>query len=298
LKDRAVVVGAGGQLGRELVRGADPALECISLQRADLDISSAQAVTSRLAELAPQVVINAAAYTAVDAAESEPEAAQLANADGPACLAAACRQLGARLIHVSTDFVFDGESAHPYPVDAPTSPLGEYGRSKLVGELAVRNALPNALILRTGWVYSAFGGNFVKTMLRLMAERTELGVVADQVGTPTWARGLAGALWAAAARPQLNGIYHWSDAGVCSWYDFAVAIFEEASELGLLSRPVTIRPIPAAQYPTPARRPAYSVLDKTSSWRDLELEGVHWRAQLRAMLGDLKQMQQLQGVVE
>jgi dTDP-4-dehydrorhamnose reductase len=291
LKEKAVVVGAGGQLGRELVRCADPALECIPMQRAQLDIGDQQAVVARLGELAPQVVINAAAYTAVDSAESEPEAAHRANADGPACLARACAQLGARLIHVSTDFVFDGESAHPYPVDAPTSPLGEYGRSKLAGELAVRRALPGALILRTGWVYSGFGNNFVKTMLRLMAEREELAVVSDQVGTPTWARGLAGALWAAAARPGLSGTYHWSDAGVCSWYDFAVAICEEACELGLLARAVKIRPIPAAEYPTPARRPAYSVLDKASSWQDLELEGVHWRVQLRAMLKELKELQ-------
>jgi dTDP-4-dehydrorhamnose reductase len=139
-------------------------------------------------------------------------------------------------------------------------------------------------------VYSSFGGNFVKTMLRLMGERDELAVVADQVGTPTWAHGLAEAVWAAAARPQLRGMYHWSDAGVCSWYDFAVAICEEALALGLLSRPVTIRPIPAAEYPTPAQRPAYSVLDKSESWRDFALEGVHWRRQLRAMLADFKEL--------
>jgi dTDP-4-dehydrorhamnose reductase len=127
-------------------------------------------------------------------------------------------------------------------------------------------------------------------MLRLMGEREELGVVTDQVGTPTWAHGLATAVWAAAARPELRGVYHWSDAGVCSWYDFAVAIHEEALALGLLSKPVKIRPIPASQYPTPAQRPAYSVLDKTSSWRDFALEGVHWRAQLRAMLADFKEL--------
>ena len=192
-------------------------------------------------------------------------------------------------MHISTDFVFDGTSATPYTPDAPTAPLGEYGRSKLQGEQAVTAALPQALIIRTGWVYSAFGNNFVKTMLRLMGEREQLNVVADQVGTPTWAQGLARACWAAAQRPHLSGIYHWSDAGVCSWYDFAVAICEEGMAQGLLSRPVDVRPIPAADYPTPARRPSYSVLDKTSSWRDLELQGVHWRRQLRAMLADLKE---------
>jgi len=144
--------------------------------------------------------------------------------------------------------------------------------------------------VRSGWVYSSFGGNFVKTMLRLMGERDELGVVCDQVGTPTWANGLATALWAAAAKPELAGIYHWSDAGVCSWYDFAVAICEEGVSSGLLPAAISVKPILAAAYPTPARRPPYSVLDKTSSWRDFEQEGVHWRAQLRTMLKDLKEM--------
>lgn len=205
-------------------------------------------------------------------------------------MAQACAQHAARLIHVFTDFVFDREASRPYTPQAATAPIGEYGRSKLAGKLAVQSALPEAFIMRTGWVYSSYGNNFVKTMLRLMAERDELSIVADQVGTPTWARGLAEALWAAAARPQLSGIYHWSDAGVCSWYDLAVAISEEGLALGMLDKPVTVRPIPAADYPTPAQRPAYSVLDKASSWRDLALEGVHWRQQLRAMLADFKEL--------
>ena len=152
-------------------------------------------------------------------------------------------------------------------------------------------ALPSALIQRTCWVYSAFANNFVKTMMRLMGYREELTVVDDQVGTTTWAHGLAQACWAAVARPALNGIYHWSDAGVCSWYDFAVAICEEAVAQGLLQRPAHVLPIPAADYPTPAQRPAYSVLDKSASWRDFELEGVHWRTQLRAMLADYKELE-------
>ena len=193
------------------------------------------------------------------------------------------------LVHVSTDFVFDGSASRPYAPEAPAAPLGEYGRSKRAGEIAVQQALPDALILRTGWVYSSFGGNFVKTMLRLMGERDELNVVSDQVGTPTWAHGLAEAVWAAASREQLRGIYHWSDAGVCSWYDFSVAIHEEALALGLLSKAVKVRPILASAYPTPAQRPAYSVLDKSNTWRDFALEGIHWRSQLRAMLAELKE---------
>ncbi len=290
MKHKVLIVGAGGQLGQELLRTAATDVECVPMARAELDIADAAAVDESLATVAPQLVVNAAAYTAVDKAESEPEAARRGNAEGPGTLAQACAHRGVRLIHISTDFVFDGAASQPYRPEAATAPLGEYGRSKRDGELAVQRVQPEALILRTGWLYSSFGNNFVKTMLRLMREREELAVVTDQVGTPTWAHGLAEAVWAAASHPQLRGIYHWSDAGVCSWYDFAVAIHEEALTLGLLSRPVVIRPIPATAYPTPAQRPAYSVLDKTSSWRDFALEGVHWRRQLRAMLADFKEL--------
>ena len=290
MKQKVLILGAGGQLGRELQRTVPDGVESIAMARTQLDISDASAVEDCLAALMPQQVINAAAYTAVDKAESEPAAAHRGNAEGPGVLAAACARHGLRFIHISTDFVFDGTASQPYRPEAPAAPLGEYGRSKRAGEVAVQSALPEALILRTGWVYSSFGGNFVKTMLRLMRERDELAVVTDQVGTPTWAHGLAEAVWAAAARPKLGGFYHWSDAGVCSWYDFAVAIYEEGLAQGMLSKPVTIRPIPAAEYPTPAQRPAYSVLDKSSSWRDFALTGVHWRQQLRAMLADLKEL--------
>jgi dTDP-4-dehydrorhamnose reductase len=291
LKQKVLVLGAGGQLGQELQRTAAPDIECVPMTRAQLDIADAVAVSRCFTTVAPQLVINAAAYTAVDKAESESDAAQRGNTDGPKVLAEACARQGLKLIHISTDFVFDGTSSQPYKPDAVTAPLSEYGRSKRAGELAVQSALADALIVRTGWVYSGFGNNFVKTMLRLMRERDELAVVADQVGTPTWANGLAQAVWAAAERPQLSGIYHWSDAGVCSWYDFSVAIFEEALALDLLTGPVKIRPIAATEYPTPAHRPAYSVLDKTSSWRDFALEGIHWRQQLRAMLRDYKELE-------
>jgi dTDP-4-dehydrorhamnose reductase len=261
------------------------------MTRAQLDIANLAAVTQCLATVEPQLVINAAAYTAVDKAESDTDAAQRTNAAGPLALAQACAEQGVRFIHLSTDFVFDGTASQPYKPAAATAPLGEYGRSKRAGELAVQRLLPHALILRTGWVYSRYGSNFVKTMLRLMSQRDELAVVADQIGTPTWAHGLAEAVWASAARPQLSGIYHWSDAGVCSWYDFAVAICEEALALGLLAKPVKIRPITTAEYPTQAPRPAYSVLDKTDSWRDFALAGVPWRQQLRAMLEDYKALE-------
>lgn len=284
-----LITGAGGQLGRELTRSAGAARKLVALDRSALDIGDADAVSAAVAAAKPSVIINAAAYTAVDKAESEPELAHRGNALGAENLARAAREQGARFIHISTDFVFNGDASRPYEPGSPTAPVSEYGRSKLLGERAVQTQMDDALIIRTGWVYSAFGGNFVKTMLRLMAERDELGVVADQVGTPTWARGLAGAIWAAVDRETLSGIYHWSDAGVGSWYDFAVAIAEEATGAGLLSEAARIRPITAASYPTPAARPAYSVLDKTASWQDFGLEGTHWRSQLRAMLRELKE---------
>lgn len=284
-----LITGAGGQLGRELQLLAPAAMRLVSLDRAALDITEPRDLQQVLGKLRPDWVLNAAAYTAVDRAEGEEALALRINAEGAGHLAAACASTGTSLVHVSTDFVFDGESGHPYAPDAAPAPLGAYGRSKLEGERAVLAAHPRALILRTGWVYSRFGGNFVKTMLRLMAERDSLDIVCDQIGTPTWARGLAQTLWAAVDRPLLQGIYHWSDAGVCSWYDFAVAVAEEGLALGLLARSPELRPIPTSEYPTPARRPACSVLDKQQSWRDLGIAPVHWRVQLRAMLQDLKE---------
>jgi len=291
LKRRVLVSGAGGQLASELLEAAPAQFECIALSREQLDIGDPGAVARCVAELAPAVLINAAAYTAVDAAEQDAASAHRVNAQGPANLAQVCARHGVRMLHVSTDFVFDGEASSPYTPDAPTAPLGEYGRSKLAGEQAVLRLLPEAMVLRSSWVYSRFGNNFVKTMLRLMAEREELAVVADQRGAPTWASGLAAALWAAAARPALHGLYHWSDAGECSWYDFAVAICEEARALDMLAQAPRIRPVSTAEYPTPARRPRYSVLDSTSARRDLELPGVDWRRQLRVMLTELKEAQ-------
>ncbi len=287
--NKVLVTGANGQLGQELRRTVPDSVQATFVSRAELDISDAAAVATVVSQQQADVLINAAAYTAVDKAESEAALATAINGEGPGNLAAACARSGARLVHVSTDFVFDGSASRPYLPNAPTSPLGEYGRSKLAGELAVQAALPSALIVRTAWVYSTFGNNFVKTMLRLMAEREELAVVVDQVGTPTWARGLADALWQAVARPQLQGLLHWTDAGVCSWYDFAQAIAEEAQALGLLAHVPRIRPINTEAYPTPAQRPAFSVLDKASTWEALDTDGVHWRVQLRAMLQELKE---------
>ncbi len=287
---RVLIAGGSGQLGRELGRSAPDGWQVSALGRNELDIRDRESVLQTVAACAPQVIVNAAAYTAVDRAESEPDAAYAVNGHGVAHLAEAAREQGARLIHISTDFVFDGRQSHPYGPRDRTNPVGVYGASKLEGErLAQAFCGPAALILRTSWLYGAHGHNFVKTMLRLMAERNHVRVVADQVGSPTWTGGLAQAIWRLAAT-EAGGIFHWSDAGVASWYDFAVAIQEEALVLGLLSRAVPVTPITTEEYPTPARRPSYSVLDKSGTWRLLGEAAPHWRVQLRRMLNELREL--------
>lgn len=285
----ALVTGAAGQLGQALTATCPDGHRVAPVTRRQCDISDAKAIATLLDDHKPALLINAAAYTAVDRAETERDAAFAANALAPGLLAKACAERSIRLLHVSTDFVFDGKQSAPYTPDSVPAPQSVYGESKLAGEAAVASAAVDSLILRTGWVYSHVGANFMLTMLRLHRERPTLSVVADQVGTPTSAVSLAEALWAAARRPSLKGIYHWSDAGVCSWYDFAVAIGEEAQALGLLKATAEVLPIPATAYPTPARRPAYSVLDKRKSWNDLELSPVHWREWLRMTLRRLKE---------
>lgn len=287
---RILVTGAAGQLGQTVVATAPADVEVIALDSRRFDLAAAD-IGAQLDALDVDLVVNTAAYTAVDKAESEEGRlrAEQVNAIGVGALAQACAANGTRLLHVSTDFVFDGSRSTPYPTDAPCSPLGQYGLTKWRGELRVLAALPGAVVLRTAWVYSRYGNNFLKTMLRLMTERDAIGVVADQVGTPTSTLTLAQTLWHFVRRPALHGIYHCTDAGVASWYDFAVAIQEEALARGLLSRPVSVRPIATTDYPTPAKRPAYSVLDKTATWRDLALEPQHWRAALRHVLDEIKE---------
>ena len=287
---QVLITGAGGQVGRMLLETRPDGFEAIACTHADLDIGAGEAVRELIGRLRPAVIINAAAYTAVDKAESEPDSARRINAEGPGHLAAAAGECGARLIHISTDFVFDGAASVPYRPDSATHPLSVYGRTKRDGERAVLEALPErATVVRTAWVYAAIGANFMRTMLRVMQGNRAVRVVADQVGTPTAARGLAEVLWKIAGTPDIRGIHHWTDAGVASWYDFAVAIAEEGAELGLLPAEVTVAPIATADYPTPARRPAYSVLDK-SSLAALGLTPVHWRQRLRAVLKEISRV--------
>lgn len=284
----ALITGAEGQLGLELQATAPAGWLVHACGSAELDVTDAARVRAVIAAERPDVVIHTAAYTGVDAAEIDAARAEAVNADGTAHVAEAAGEVGARLVHVSTDFVFDGQQGRPYGPEDPPNPLSVYGRTKLLGERAVtRMARDRGVTVRTAWLYSRQGHNFVRTMLRLMSERDELGVVCDQVGTPTWARSLAEALWAAAQRPELHGILHWTDAGVASWYDFAIAIQEEGLAHGLLTRVVPVRPLSSAQYPTRARRPSYSVLDTRASWGALGLHPPHWRVNLRRMFEGL-----------
>ena len=287
---KIVVIGKNGQLAWELAKLKHDDIEIICLGRGDIDITDKHALNDTLSSLSPDAVINASAYTAVDLAESEQDQAFLINATAVGNLADVCLQLSAHFVHVSTDFVFCGDNGTPYLPSEPYAPLGVYGESKAEGEKLISQTLPDqSCILRTSWVYSSHGNNFVKTMLRLMAEKPELGIISDQIGSPTYAKGLAEVCLDAAIN-KVKGIHHWSDAGVASWYDFAIAIQELGLAQGLLDKSIPIKPLTTADYPTPAKRPSYSVLNKSSlatAFPDLTL--VHWREQLNNMMSALKQ---------
>lgn len=285
---KILVTGKGGQLAQELENSVTQAHQLITLGIDELDITNSDLVNQTFSAQQPDLVINAAAYTAVDAAETDKELAFAVNHIGAKNLALACKQHNIRLLHVSTDFVFDGTKSTPYQTDDIPNPINVYGASKLAGDLAVMEILPSTVIVRTAWVYSAHGNNFVKSMLKLMAEKPALGIVYDQVGTPTWAAGLAEWLWAITEKPQVSGVYHWTDAGVASWYDFAVAIQELGIEKGLLHKEIPISAIPASQYPTAAERPHFSVIDKSSAESAANVKTIHWRKQLSKMMDELK----------
>jgi len=284
---RALVLGAGGQLGRALMATAPEGVSATGVTRHECDISNPDAVRQCVAECDPAWVINAAAYTAVDDAEDVPDTAFAVNADGPRYLAQACAASGIRLLHVSTDFVFDGKTGSPYATDAVAAPLGVYGDSKWRGERAVAASGANHVIVRTSWVYAPSGRNFVLTMLRLMREHKVVRVVNDQTGAPTLARGLAEVCWALVQHPEARGVFHWSDAGSITWYEFACGIRDEALALGLLTAPLSVEPIPTEAFPTKAQRPAYSALDASGTVATLGVAQRPWRDALRDMLGSL-----------
>ncbi len=282
-----LLTGKDGQLGEELYPLLSSVANVVAVGRETCDLADPEAIRQVVDKTQPDIIVNAAAYTAVDQAESESELAMAINGKAPGILAAEAQRLGATLIHVSTDYVFNGAKNTPYLETDETQPLGLYGESKLAGEQAILATDANAVIIRTAWVYGAGGkGNFVKTMLRLAGQREELGVVVDQVGTPTWTGDLAQAI--VELIPRLNsdtyGMYHYTNSGVTSWYDFAVAIFEEAQTLGIPLKIQQVKPITTAEYPTPARRPAYSVLSNRKISQVLGHHPPHWRQGLRKML--------------
>jgi dTDP-4-dehydrorhamnose reductase len=283
---KILVTGARGQLGRALSRCVPAEMECVALGRESCDLSDEASIRSAIRKNRPNIVINSGAYTAVDRAENDVDLATLINGDAVGVIRDELEKINGRLIQVSTDFVFDGAGSQLYRPDDSINPLSVYGRTKAAGET---KAGPNATIVRTSWVYAAGGSNFVRTMLHLMKEREEIRVVADQIGAPSWASGLAQTLWKL-AYSEVRGVYHHRDAGVASWYDFAVAIQEEAVSLGLLARMVPIIPITTEQYPTPAQRPRFSLLDDSSTRDLLRDTPNHWRVNLRKMLEEEKEI--------
>lgn len=285
---KILITGGNGQLGKTLSASVPDGYRAIVANRQMLDITNSKNVDAWFSENNPDGVINAAAYTAVDQAESETELAKAANTEGPANLASSAASHNIPLIHVSTDFVFNGRAGAPYGSGDVTDPLSVYGHTKRDGEDQVLSLhADKAAIVRTAWVYDAGGSNFMMTMLRLMREKDSLGVVADQIGSPTYVQGLAKACWTMMAK-ELTGIYHWTDAGVASWYDFAVAIQEEALALNILKKSIPINPLATESFPTPATRPSNSVLDKTDTWQAIGLTAPHWRENLRVALARLR----------
>jgi dTDP-4-dehydrorhamnose reductase len=295
---RILLLGRDGQLGQDLqlrLAGQEE-IKIICCGRDTLDLENAASIRQMVRQVQPDIIINAAAYTAVDRAESEPERAIAINGTAPTILAEEAQKLGAALLHVSTDYVFDGQKNTPYLEDDDPYPVGAYGQSKWLGEKGIRQSCDRYVILRTAWVYGVGGkGSFVKTMLRLGADREELRVVIDQVGSPTWTGDLAGAIAqfiphlcpATDTQSPITGIYHFTNSGAISWYDFAVAIFEEATTLGFPLKLQRVVPITTAEYPTPASRPAYSVLSNKKTSTLLGSYAPHWRQGLRQMLKQL-----------
>jgi dTDP-4-dehydrorhamnose reductase len=300
-KPLILLTGCLGQLGStiQLHWGASrlaASHELLAVDIDQLDLTDAEGVTAYLNQLKPAVIINAAAYTNVDGAETDEELAYAVNAEAVSCLVLWCAANTCRLIQVSTDFVFDGSQREPYKPDAAPAPLSVYGARKLAGEKDILARLPQAgIIVRTSWLYSEFGGNFVKTMLRIMADKPELKVVNDQIGSPTSAHTLTQFLFELIQSETSSGMYHWTDGGEISWFDFAEAIYVQGKLAGLLANDVTILPIPSAEYPTPATRPYYSVLDRSSSLALTGSEPQGWQSALQHVIRNLAQSARTSG---
>lgn len=283
-KKKVLVTGAGGQLGSEIrvLSERYPQFDFVFVDKDEMPLDQPEKIGSFIGEVRPDWCISCGAYTAVDKAETEKELAFTINGDAAGAIAAACKAVGARLIHISTDYVFDGDSAIPLKEDDPTGPINVYGASKLKGEqLAVRNN-PETVVIRTAWVYSEFGHNFVKTMIRLMKEKPSLTVIDDQIGSPTYAADLAAVILHIVTAPRfVPGIYHYSNEGRISWYEFALAIKE------IIGSTCPVQPIPTSQYPTPAKRPHYSLLDKRRIKETYGVTVPDWKESLKNCIAKL-----------
>ena len=292
---KILLTGITGQVGQELQQTLSTIGEVIGVDRTSIDLTQPEQIHTSIERIKPNLIVNAAAYTAVDKAESESDLAMAINATAPKAIAIAAQNIGAKVLHISTDYVFNGENHTPYLETDSTDPLGVYGKSKLLGEIGVRDNCDRAIILRTAWVYGSRGhGNFVKTMLRLGKERTELKVVADQVGSPTWSYDIATAIAQLLSKslkdPGIKGIYHFTNSGVASWYDLAVATFAEAKQLGFPLKIERVIPITTAEFPTPTQRPAYSVLSKAKITDAVRVDPPYWRNSLQKMLVEWKSL--------
>lgn len=281
-----LVTGANGQLGNEMraLSAENPQYTYFFTDVQELDICNEEAVQAYVNDNEIDIIVNCAAYTAVDNAEDHPELCDRLNNIAPGYLARAAQGRGAAMIQVSTDYVFDGTAHTPYTEEEPTCPDSVYGSTKLAGEQNVLDCCERAMVIRTAWLYSIYGNNFVKTMIRLGKERESLGVIFDQIGTPTYANDLARAIYAAINKGVVRGVYHFSNEGVCSWYDFTVAIHRLA---GITS--CKVKPLHTAEYPSKAARPSYSVLDKTKIKNTFDIEIPHWEESLKrciALLND------------
>lgn len=295
---RLLLIGATGQVGHELRRALAPLGTVVCAARSGtladgsacevVDLDRPQSLPALVSRIAPDVVVNAAAYTAVDAAEQDRAAAFRANADAPRALADACAKRDALLVHYSTDYVFDGRADRPYREDDATAPLGVYGASKLAGEQAVRDSGARHMVFRTAWVYASHGRNFLRTMLRLAAERDELRVVADQVGTPTPAALIADVTATALRAPPRTGLWHLTAAGRTTWHGFAEAIVRHGHAAGLVATAPRVVPIATAEFPTPAARPAYSCLDVACLERDFAIQVPAWDTALQGVLAGMR----------
>lgn len=274
---RALIFGASGQVGSALQQTAPPSVAVVAHDLDTTDIRDRAAVTRAIADARPDVVINCAAFTNVDGAEARADEAMEANGAAPGVVAEVAAKASVRFIHLSTDYVFDGRAHTPYRPDAAVAPINVYGATKLEGERRVLSAAPESVVVRTAWVHSGGGVNFVRTAVRLLSAGTPMRVVDDQIGTPTRARHLADALWRVTDHPELRGLLHFTDAGVASWFDVAVTVLETLERADRHGAGAAVTPIRSDQFPTAARRPQFSVLDKHESWNAIGYLPPHWR---------------------